>query len=518
MAKIGDYVHYRWTSFEERGINKIKGASMGGEAAAEDVFKSQIAMAKKGLGTARLKRTLEGIEKQLNYWFQLMKGKNPELKRNYSTQEIQEMKAALEQHYAAILKNAIIDDKTLSAAVSTGQYNIKIFDEIQNCKEILNNLQNYASKKSLSTKQFTSYEAVEKRMTELLALRDKISEDLTNIDDSTLNLFLGLNQLQAEWTKLTQDIGQSKQISFATHPEARSLVQDLNEIIKLFLRGKSQVVGTYTEGVVAAINKFVTADTIIHTNDILQALNQNIKSANKSQSALLESNISSNIDIEKVVEKTTYAKESSKTPFGRITTSKTEGKVDVIYEFNDLKIPASVKNYNFANTGKFADDIHILQGSSILQLIQEYQDFSNYYMNIAAVHPDGDPTASVLSQAHLAMKMTILLHALQGSTQRMLASGGVNPDTPAEIFIINDSSKGRFRVFSMRDILRRVSADVESYLKITNFESIETLTNDWEGEEDTFSWSQAYVRITHLLQQLHNIQFDVSISKSIFQI
>ena len=169
-------------------------------------------------------------------------------------------------------------------------------------------------------------------------------------------------------------------------------------------------------------------------------------------------------------------------------------------------MPASVKNYNMANT---SNGVHVLSGRSVLQLIQEYENFTNYYMNVMVNHPDGSAPGALQQSAKEALKLTILLKAIAGGT--ITANGRKNSE--ADIFIINDNSKGGFKIYTISDILERVNQNLD-LLQVGDIDTLSELDNNYIGTENNSN--EALVRISGILAQLHQMQLNVSISKAVF--
>ena len=155
-------------------------------------------------------------------------------------------------------------------------------------------------------------------------------------------------------------------------------------------------------------------------------------------------------------------------------------------------------------------DVHLLSGRSVLALVQDYEIFLNHYLNVVSNHPDKEPNTIDLTQAHEAMKLTILLKALEGG---VFSNKGYTDK--AELFIINDNSQGKFKVYYIFDILDEVSKKLE-YLKTGEYDEVTKLNNDWIGVEKEPNMSDAKVRISNLLKQLHEMPLEVSVSKQIF--
>ena len=192
----------------------------------------------------------------------------------------------------------------------------------------------------------------------------------------------------------------------------------------------------------------------------------------------------------------------------------TQDKVDVVLDLPGGKaINASVKNVNLSN-----GSIGILKGSSSLNLLQDYPDFANYYLNVSA--NEGRETWAVapyseLQKAHEAAKLTIGLHALAGGVWGIQADGSVSRSKTAEILVVNNvgSSQGYFKVYFISDILKRVEEQTE-LLKIEGWDTPRVYNNAWVGGQtgSNKTFKSAWDRTIKVLAQLHTEKINVSIS------
>ena len=194
----------------------------------------------------------------------------------------------------------------------------------------------------------------------------------------------------------------------------------------------------------------------------------------------------------------------------------TQDKVDVVLDLPGGKtINASMKNVNLNN-----GSIGILKGSSSLNLLQDYPDFANYYLNVSANGGrDSKATApmSEIQKAHEAAKLTIGLHALIGGVWGIQQDGSIGRSKQAEILIVNDvgGSRGYFKVFFISDILSKIEQRLD-LLKIEGWDNLRIYNNSWiNGKPMTNqNFPDAWTRTMNVLAQLHTEKINVSISTS----
>ena len=113
------------------------------------------------------------------------------------------------------------------------------------------------------------------------------------------------------------------------------------------------------------------------------------------------------------------------------------------------------------------------------------------------------------------MKLTVLLKALAGGVAGRSADGQIGMSQEADLFIINDNSVGRFRVYLIDDILNAVQANID-LLKTGGLDHLSKLSNTYVGSRGDLNMGDARVRISNLLAQLHQMELQVSIGKQVF--
>jgi hypothetical protein len=131
----------------------------------------------------------------------------------------------------------------------------------------------------------------------------------------------------------------------------------------------------------------------------------------------------------------------------------------------------------------------------------ENSNFVNHYLNVFAYHSDEGISIQLKNQATLAMKVTLLLKAFEGYK-----------DTgKAELFIVNDNTSGKIRVFSIANLISKIYKDIENYSNIilSGGSDISNLSLK-NSRQATYS-----DRITKLIQDVHNHKITVSIPPSV---
>jgi hypothetical protein len=102
------------------------------------------------------------------------------------------------------------------------------------------------------------------------------------------------------------------------------------------------------------------------------------------------------------------------------------------------------------------------------------------------------------------MKLTILLKALQGAVYAKDRNGQTGNTAMVDVFIVNDTSVGKYKVYSINEILDAIENKI-SFLKTGDFDEISRLSNDPVDLNEGLNMTDARVRISNLLAQLHSM-------------
>lgn len=184
-------------------------------------------------------------------------------------------------------------------------------------------------------------------------------------------------------------------------------------------------------------------------------------------------------------------------------TSVSQGKIDVSLTWKEKNLGISAKNYNLDRYY-----VHVLSGSSLLYMLQDLDsDFVNHFLNLYAAHGkmEGQKNVGIDNSRLAAMKSGILQEI-----KLILLYKGLTGDTSgrssANLFIINDSSKGKVKVLDMYEIINRVGAQKIKGIKLNDKTLDEKIKfrNDW----DIGSPQQ---RISKLLLDVHARKVSVAI-------
>lgn len=223
-----------------------------------------------------------------------------------------------------------------------------------------------------------------------------------------------------------------------------------------------------------------------------------------------------------------------------------QNKVDITFGIKNSSdiINASVKNYNLSD--KSYGKVGLVSGARTLMLIQDQQDFLKHYLNITQKHPNpplkseegGDhlkefnlnskyyePKNNIVQKAHETMKSLLAIKALSGGvlqanlTKKGNLSSGINGSTSnssqANLFIVNDNSTGRFRVYTISYLLSWIKTNINQLI----YEGYpENKTYQYEVDYGNYGENMSgTLRMEDLYRQLHNQKLKISMPAAAFK-
>lgn len=513
QSGIGDYIHYSWAGFKYHGLNepRRKAKNVKGDVKAASAFDEQFQLAQHGFNYFRKTPNLQKIEDQLNEFYLMQTGQSNKLDINLQQVQLDEIREAVETLLADKLNDVVIDFDTITAALKNNDLNYYVTEEMTKSLEIFNNLRQY--RKTSLSQTWSRVQSIENRINALIAFRDNLKNESTQDISDLSNR---LNKIEIEWQSLQQEVSNfsrsGKTFFVKNSTRNQNFIKELESLIKsVTTKAAAQIHGEYAEAIVAALSHIATANTLVNSGEILNFLKSGVlKGQQTVQKGLFSINFSPNINLEKVTQGTKYGSANSKTEMGQISTQLVQDKIDVIYTIDGLDVQTTIKNYNMQNMA--FPNIHLHSGTSLLQMIQQYTDFANYYLNVVSTHGKTGERNDLINKAVLAMKMTMLLHALEGGFQ-ILVNGKQQTSLAANVLIINDSFSHKFKVFSTTQILNDVSKNI-NMLDIGKEDSITSFSNKYVGTARNIA--DAYARIENLLMRLQRIKLDIGVSKKMF--
>lgn len=535
--KIGDYIHFKYYNYKNYGLNTKRAKKSQSPPNPQGIFKEQKKRVKDLLKIRRNKdKTKKDLEAQINYFFNPLDkgGINPS---DRQLEELQRQVIQILQNNKVNLSGVNIDWKTLQA---TGGKTIRLKDnEVIEIDRIQRTILGRDDQK------YSTYSAVIRRIQDLIDIRDnlakfanktKFDEDfIASVTNLTNNYSKLIEQLQNEFKNKGGKIirGYKNAESFGYKFKLEDDIKDLQGNVlekrsKSFLKEMQVIIdsiknitNTEVSGIlgeyIPVISQYFAKQTLVDGLDTI--FNQLNSQAGQQISQQIGSKVVGGLRSDKMLLKSkVVGQKRNPEPFrakiGNIdmTSHYTQDKVDIILSLNKEEVKASVKNVNFnANP-----NITLLSGTSILKLFQDYEVFTNHYLNVTATKgreiQDEKPDPQLLQLAHETAKLTIGAHALIGGVWgQKQGSGSVSRSDIAEFFIVNNKSSAtdRFKVYFTSDIIRKMEKNTKTFLNVDNFNDVVTYDNHWIGLDADYK--SAYARIMRLLAQLHKFKLHVTI-------
>lgn len=349
---------------------------------------------------------------------------------------------------------------------------------------------------------------------------------LQSIKESTTNknLIANIQRLEQQWSLLNQT-----KIDYNGKNYQR-FIKDYNRLVDQIFTRDSKIQGDLGEAIVAAIMLMYDCGIdnfmALSSNDIANMLttsNNKVVGAETSFKGFIVDNVlptqlrgSDLTDLLPDMNLSTlqYNGEEVQVAYNK---NPTQNKVDVVFTLKNKPVNVSVKNYDLSNYYTQQHGIGIVSGTNPLILLNNDGNFLRHYLNVTAEHgyyedeknniASGllEPSYSTLEEAHRVIKMLMFARGLMGGQlQKNLGAQGAE----AELFIINDVSSGRFKVFLIQDLINKVIdnyalAHVSKEVKIDG-EIIEGYPSDPLHKYNINGWENMSPneRIRHIYQQI----------------
>ena len=365
-----------------------------------------------------------------------------------------------------------------------------------------------------NAKKAYDLQTIKNKIDKLESVRRKLAENLQKGD------FEKGNELQSQLTYLKSEFKKLEQ-SLLNTPEAQVLnskdyidkqknfITSLNKVIYDYagLPPYSLIKGEFFEYLVPYIIGTVQGKAV---TTLTQQMD-NIKVGNKQNEKI-------NFNHEAFSLYSEETKEYNEIEFDKdilaVENKPVQGKIDIFIDLNGKKIGASLKNYSL--TKKY-QKIHTVSNSSLLYFLQDIApEFVNHYLNLNVRHSKSKKGKALNMQKERkesqgAMKAILSAKALTGSNYNRSSS---------DILIVNDSTKGKVKIFSMKNLVDKMAKAKRSDSSFNvNFNETSMLSyplfKNESLDKNDISGTQ---RISKLINDLHSIKLSASIDRSFLQI
>lgn len=519
--KIGNYIHWNFDNYRKYGLGTKETGHKGGSwsEALNAQRNAMIAFARQGKSQGSKEAIRQELMYKLNFFFATQNTvRNGEV---YTQAELETM----QQQIAQIVQNAI-GHGTVNLATLTATDDDKLgilTDPLRALKD--------------TNEGWNWYDAIKRRIDLMCAKRDELA-NLINSSKGGAQWQSDLSALMAEFESIQAAVQArlgagtnlaGHQVTAADWANSKTtrekFVGEINRLIGQAKKGaNAQLTGEvgemYATISMAALQKKTKGEVQKLLKDLLNGVTslESLGLAGKNSSTAVK--VTSNFALQGLDQESRSNMGEIFQKFGSniIRISPTQDKVDVeITLDNNSTLNASIKNYDLSSGGR---KIHILNGSDILNYIQEYANFVNHYLNMTAI---GDTTisarnGSLVKAANEIMALTLAVKALMGGVEKMDANGNHGLSDTAEVFIVHDSSQvlGGWSIYFMSDIIDKlvsVGERIFNYVDIDGFSLGTTWPMNWVYSSRGLNYSDAYKRIIQLLMDLSAFKISISIDQ-----
>ena len=524
--KIGNYVHLNYENYLRYGINytPVKNKNSFTPPNISQILEDQRErvknLAKTSFKHLSNKKGAKQIEDQLNLFYG---GKNQTQKAIFNIDPDEVRTQAIQY----------IEEEAIDQGISAGLIDYSTLSSINKDNPNRGTGRGIGGKKIKDNDKdaLTNYNAVYNKWQKILSLYNQYRGD-----ETFKELELLTDNLTKEYEYFIKEVNKESKKYLGTNQKGKSYGIDSNERIRFnnFIEQLNELSTKYNNYVsvskihgflgeygTAAIANAVGNITNREKNKLIKGMLQSAKVVgDQTGGSFLDTNLFAiqgfATYIDKEGTKKTKFNKVDQEKFGTFTVKETQDKVDVILNLYGYEKPvmASVKNYNLSHE----KPIHVLSGTSIIQLVQDYQFFINHYLNITqsitnSTKANKGKQTNNLILANRTLKLTMALHALAGHTRKTHTNGN-NFSEQADIFILHDNSIGRFKVYHISEIINRIYNN-PNYILLKNFSD----EKNWKVEAPNLkekNYQNAYKRISNLLTSLHSFNISLSIDKDVF--
>lgn len=164
----------------------------------------------------------------------------------------------------------------------------------------------------------------------------------------------------------------------------------------------------------------------------------------------------------------------------------------------------SVKNYNLgANTFAQKAGISLVSGTSLFYMLMTEPMFTAHYLNI--VGKTGNSKAdsgrdTFHETANRFMRRLLFLKAIAG-TSRYDENTGATENV--NLFAINDSSTGHWRIYEVQQLLNTVAKDVDKYVTVDGIDNNFSVPNTFVSNSKNNPFVNAQIRVNEMIASLN---------------
>lgn len=503
MGKIGDYVHYRASAYNQFGIAKQGNSpSIINISKHRKELESLVNSSKKSRFSTKEKneitKAIEAFKKPPETLAETAKSASHKYIEEYA-----------QKSFIDKLENAVLDIEHVAVANIDTSRSIGVLQkhtnkEGQKGQDMFLYLKSTVNKLDQIIKNFDQELRQDKQLTSV----KKLKTQLNKLQKEFSTTIKKMNYKTGDYYEVPVLMGDNEQIA--------DVYNKINELIQKYAAypDLSSIEGTAFEQVIA-----LTAEGVadLAEEKIDEIITNSVQGENVSTAV-------ERYDVSKF-KKSIVSKIGDNT----FLTAKRSlrNKVDVEITWKDRDIKVSAKNYNFSNVNKTW--ITVIGGTSLLYMIQDLNtDLVNHYLNVAATHGRQKKNKygnNVSTQIYKdvkkdvtdVVKQYIFYKGLTGQTYNRSAT-----DIP-DLVVINDKNSGKVKVLDIYDIGKKLldNSNLKDFSVKVGGVNIGNakLYNQYVPAKNASSaahYKAAEVRIANLLARAHQAKVSAGFHGTLF--
>lgn len=494
MGQLGNYIHYRVINYKNAGINH-KGQKKGNTTATKALSEQHQHIKDRIKNLDDRKEEIKLINSKLNKLYESV--------QNPDSVTYKSLIKQMEKDYASKLGNIDIQNLAVYSNEGLKAKHSQVLSKLDISKN------QYAIMKS----------TLDKRLIQIKNIMQTLPESATKAE-------LQKKVAESEMIiKTLKQVNQQERLHLKQSGVAYSISQNAEELQRIsFLLNDCAALlapstlalqqGDLFEYLLALLPAFFQkkADDVAN-QEVAKKLFKNKVGGDRTDK------IQINVDFnEGFIDKSVFSLQGySETEPGVFMHSGSQDKIDVEFIWNNLVYPISAKNT------KSLSDVKVVSSQSLLYLMQgEKTNFLNHFLNLTADHPEDHqgskylPSQSTINRYKQMMQTTILSKVISGQT--------FGKTRIAEILVVNDAKTGKYYVFSIKKILKKIVNNAYNQ-SIGKTEMVEEVKTEGGGKVTTHTkvtgsynfrndWtdSGAPTRIAKLLMDVHKQKISAAIN------
>lgn len=493
MAGLGNYVHYRRQNYYNYGISR-RGQTGGYTKDISGAIAAQRKQTKTLIDGLKNDVKIKELERSLNNLRDTGSIKDGEYNNEVLTRLSNQYYKYIEEQLPNLINKTNFADLSIASNENefisrglrkynnlvAGKYNKADNVRISTLKKIkdsiLQNIQRVETQIKQGTLTVDNFEEIKKRFHEV---RNKIHQEILKAKaEGKKELKLGTDTDPTPIKSILKEYNQL--VAITKYPGEKEL-GDIGEaqlaILGLYMQDKSQNI---TKDL---IEKTIVGKQHLSTNTNFSYLGQDVAKAFNGTFSINGNQVN-------------FRTHSPQT-------------IDVIFTIPEedggqQEIRASVKNYENATAS--SRNISLIDGTNLVSMLTfGVENFGNHYLNVITQHSPkpGLIDTPKFEDMERELKRLTMARGLIGYRGN---NSGIGEQNYANTFIVNDriGGKGRFRVYSIKDLAQTAWADIDQYTALEGLPNRGDIKNVWSNSGPEY-------RLAKILQDVHAIKLKMSL-------